>query len=154
MIFIGEFFSVHFLKEADWLIVLNDGKIEVQGSPTDLSQSGVDFAKLVGVEEEIANDENGEPSRKMSTTSTLSSKSSNSSSKGDQANDSKKEKEQEQQQDKGVQMEESSKGKVQGSVAAHYFKAGAHWTILVLLGFSFLLAQILASGADYWVSIW
>lgn len=51
-------------------------------------------------------------------------------------------------------MEASSKGKVKGSVAANYFKAGAHWSILFVLGVSFLIVQLLASAADYWVSIW
>lgn len=56
--------------------------------------------------------------------------------------------------DEGVQMEESSKGKVRGSVSAAYFRAGAHWSVLFVLGFLFVFVQVLASGADYWVSIW
>lgn len=54
----------------------------------------------------------------------------------------------------GIGMEESSEGKVKGSVAVKYFCAGGNWfwifTILLSLG----LSQLLASAADYWVSVW
>lgn len=56
--------------------------------------------------------------------------------------------------DAGLQMEESSKGKVKGSVSLNYFKSGAHWSVVFLLAASFIVVQILASGADYWVSVW
>ena len=57
-------------------------------------------------------------------------------------------------EDKGVQMEESSKGKVKGSVSLQYFLAGGNWIVLILLIMLLLFVQILASGSDYWVSIW
>lgn len=56
--------------------------------------------------------------------------------------------------DEGMQMEASSKGKVKGSVSISYFKAGANWPILAIVAASFVLVQIFASGADYWVSVW
>lgn len=56
--------------------------------------------------------------------------------------------------DLGVQIEDSSKGKVKGSLALNYFKAGGNWLTLSILLFSFVLVQFLASAADYWVSIW
>lgn len=51
-------------------------------------------------------------------------------------------------------MEESSKGKVKGSIAVQYFKAGAHWSVLLFVLFTFVFAQFLASATDYWVSVW
>lgn len=127
------------------------GKIEIQGSPSDLARSGVNFAKLVGIEETEEDEgisENPEQpsSRKTSISSTSTGKTSNSGSKEFNENDEQK--------DEGVQMEESSKGKVKGSVSASYFAAGAHWSVLIVLGFTFVFVQILASGADYWVSVW
>lgn len=56
--------------------------------------------------------------------------------------------------DKGIGLEATSKGKIKGSLAAHYFKAGAHWTILLFLLFTFIFTQFLASAVDYWVSVW
>lgn len=121
----------------------------MQGSPSDLAQSGADFAKLVGKEENHVNDDEsatGKFSRKSSIEIVSLGKTSNS-----RAGQAVKDVEQ---TDSGVKMEESSKGKVKGSISVAYFKSGAHWMVLCVLGISFLFAQILASGSDYWVSVW
>lgn len=52
------------------------------------------------------------------------------------------------------QMETSSKGKVKGSLFGNYFRSGGNLIALILVGILFLLAQVLASSADYWVSFW
>lgn len=54
----------------------------------------------------------------------------------------------------GVQMEDSSRGKVKGSISINYFTAGANWCVLFLLISAFVVAQLVASAADFWVSIW
>lgn len=51
-------------------------------------------------------------------------------------------------------LEATSKGKVKGSLFLQYLQAGAHSTVLFLLFVLFLTAQILASGADYFVAFW
>lgn len=56
--------------------------------------------------------------------------------------------------DHGVQMEETSKGKVKGSVSMAYFTAAVHWSVFILLACSLVFVQMIASGADYWVSVW
>lgn len=56
--------------------------------------------------------------------------------------------------DQGAQMEASSKGTVTGSIIRHYIKAGAHWSNSLVLVFGFIFVQFLASGTDYWVSVW
>lgn len=58
------------------------------------------------------------------------------------------------QNDDGVQMESTSKGKVKGSMFLKYFTAGVRWPMLAVLICSFLLAQVIASGYDYFQSIW
>lgn len=127
-----------------------------------MAQSGVDFAKLVGVKEpppseentemkKTSNEENteiGNRSRRSSVWSTASGQSS--IYELDEFNENVEDEE----KDEGIQMEESSKGKVKGSMSAAYFKAGAHWTVLLVIAFSFIFVQVLASGADYWVGIW
>lgn len=64
--------------------------------------------------------------------------------------------EQEEDVDEGPQAvaEKSSKGTVQGSLLAQYFKAGANSILLMPMFALFLLAQVAASAADYWVSYW
>lgn len=52
------------------------------------------------------------------------------------------------------ELEASSKGKVKGSLLLNYFKSANRPCVLVFLFATFLLAQILASSADMWVSYW
>lgn len=98
--------------------------------------SGVDFAKLIGTEET-----HHEKFHVKSRTVSMSSEFDDDNEEDDGRTE-------------GVEMEASSKGKVNGSVSLHYFRAGAHWSILVVVGILFLGVQLLASAADYWVSIW
>lgn len=115
-----------------------------------MSKSGVDFAKLVGTTEEAENDENPEKfKRQVSSRDSIRSSSASLSSIGVGSEFDEDEEELD-----GVEMEASSKGKVKGSVAAAYFKAGTHWSLLFVLALSFLIVQLLASAADYWVSVW
>lgn len=124
----------------------------MQGSPADLAKSGVDFAKLVGTQD-ADNDENSEKfGRQMSRKS--STRSASSSSLHSSADGSEFDEDEDEGKTEGVEMEASSKGKVKGSIAFNYFRAGGHWSILFVLGFLFLIVQLLASAADYWVSIW
>lgn len=55
---------------------------------------------------------------------------------------------------KGIELEASSKGKGKGSTAMSFYRAGAHWSGLLLLFLSFLVVQLLASSTDIWVSVW
>lgn len=54
----------------------------------------------------------------------------------------------------GIGMEASSKGKIKGSITANYFAAGANYFWLFVLGIGFIITQLLASAADYWVAVW
>lgn len=133
-----------------WFIL--QGKIEVQGTPADLSKSGVDFAKLVGtVETDDQNDGTETIDRKMSRKSSIRSSAASRKSNADGSFDGDANNEQ---KDEGVQMEASSKGKIKGSIPGNYFAAGANWFVLLLLAISFVLVQLMASAADVWVSIW
>ncbi|XP_055304324.1 ATP-binding cassette subfamily C member 4-like [Sitodiplosis mosellana] len=138
--------QVHFLKEADWLVILKDGQIEVQGSPADVVKSGVDFAKLVGTDG-INNNEKNPVRHGWRLSGELSASSTSISTEFDDD-------EEDEGRTEGVAMEASSKGKVDGSISLNYFRAGAHWSVLIVVGVLFLIVQLLASAADYWVSIW
>lgn len=56
--------------------------------------------------------------------------------------------------DQNQPMETSSKGQVKGSVSGTYFTSGANFSFMCFIFILFILAQVLASGADYWVSFW
>lgn len=101
-----------------------------------------DFAQMIGLSE------HQELQRKLSATSSASSAVSESEPK------LQIESAQRIEEDKGVLMEESSKGKFKGSVSLNYYLAGANWLALSLLVALLVFVQALASGADYWVSVW
>lgn len=126
-------------------MTISQGKIEAQGTPADLSKSGVDFVQFLGsIEEPIEEfDANIVPkTRKISVASNFSADSFYS----DCGNINEK--------DNGLRMEESSKGKVRGSIPLRYFLSGAHWFVLILLTIVFPVVDIIASSSDYWMSIW
>ncbi|KAG4077286.1 hypothetical protein HA402_009915 [Bradysia odoriphaga] len=149
--------QVHFLKDADWVVIMRDGKVEIQGAPNDLSKSGIDFASLLTSDDVITEgtDENSLTARSLSRTdsrsSIKSSKQSLSEKDSQSADESKV-------HGKSVealqQMEASSKGQVKGSVSGTYFTSGANFFVLAVVFILFGLTQVLASGADYWVSFW
>lgn len=132
----------------------------MQGTPADLAKSGVDFDELAAEDEYLENDEKSGSrlSRQTSRISSRSIQTSNSVSESSldiRADDSSHEGAAfEDEQAIGVGLEASSKGKVEGSVAVNYFKSGANWFCLSVVGFAFLITQLLACAADYWVAIW
>lgn len=125
------------------------GKIEVQGSPAEMARSGVDFAELIG-ENEI--DESKRSHSQSRTSSTRSVRSISSTSLCSMAGEPFDEIEANDEPEQTVQMESSSKGIVKGSNTLNYFKAGAHWSVLGSLAILFVIVQLFASGADYWIS--
>ncbi|EAT42552.1 AAEL005937-PA [Aedes aegypti] len=154
--------QVHFLKEADWVIVMNEGKITIQGTPYDLSQNGIDFVELLEKFEEEAGD--GESSimtsdKRSRRGSRASSRSIASSQRSldDLTEDEQHEKEEKDKSktpEADQNMEQSSKGTVQGSVLINYVRCGANPVILFALLILFLGTQLAASGADFWVAFW
>lgn len=141
--------QVHFLKEADWVVIMRDGKIEVQGTNSDIQNSGVDFSTLLA----SSDDENMEidsgmedmfPSKRNRTELEKSAKCATA------ANDSADDVESAKMHD----LEDSSKGKIGGSLLLHYFNSAEQPVVLFVLFVLFLLAQALASAADYWVAYW
>lgn len=128
--------------------------METQGTPNDLSKSGIDFASLLQsddvTDEETANFTAGNRSRSNSKSSVRSSKSSLSESGSKSADEKLTGKSVEALQ----QMEATSKGQVKGSISGTYLKSGANFCVLAVVFILFILTQVLASGADYWVSFW
>lgn len=133
---------------SDFFFVDLQGKIEVQGSPAELAHSGVDFAELIGENE----NRRSRPQSRTSSIRSMSIRSLSSTSLCSMGGESIEEIYGEEEPDQAMQMESSSKGKVKGSNALNYFNAAAHWSVLASLAILFILTQLFASGADYWVS--
>lgn len=139
------------------MYLCSQGRIEAQGTPSDLSRSGVDFAELITNDESDDNDENPDRPVSRQVSRQMSRRSSNKSLRSLSTSSSKaslQDENKEDENEQGIGLEESSKGKVKGSVTASYFRAGANWFGLFILLLFFVISQILASAADYWVSVW
>ncbi|XP_053670820.1 ATP-binding cassette sub-family C member 4-like [Anopheles nili] len=162
--------QVHFLKEADWVVVLNEGRVQAQGTPQDLANSGIDFVELVerkkggsdgGVDgdEGIGDGGGGDTDagdKRSRRDSRSSARSTGSSSHADLTEEELKRTERETAADAPVQsnMEGTSRGMVQGSLLLSYLRSGANTLIIGWLLVLFLATQLAASGADYWVAVW
>lgn len=129
----------------------------MQGSPAVLASSGVDFAKLVGGEEKPESEEKAEGrSRSCSRSSVRSQRSMSTTSLAGSMSDVfiPEPDDGEGEPEPQAEMEASSKGKVKENLLLSYLHAGAHWSVIGVLFIMFVVTQILASGADKWVSYW
>ncbi|XP_034486075.1 multidrug resistance-associated protein 4-like [Drosophila innubila] len=164
--------QVHFLSEADWIVIVDQGRILRQGTYQDLINSELDFAKLLERPKESespksvgnsssnttlsAHDESEEDDEipyidgvrdgyqplRKQSNSTHGSKSLNSTDQADGDEDADE------------MAEAQASGGVSGRVWYEYFRAGS-----TLLSFSFmvcimLLSQVVCSSSDYFSNIW
>lgn len=172
--------QTHFLKTADWIVVMRDvihmktasssmyvlilsisffsfsiqGEIVAQGYPKDLNTFEFDFT--VFGESEIAakqHEENENIRRRK--ISRISMKSASISSVSSDYEGLRRESEFDPGLIESLQYyEESSNENRHGSIMTKYFRSGGHPLELFLISSLFILAQLTASGADYWVSFW
>ncbi|XP_047534615.1 uncharacterized protein LOC125069235 [Vanessa atalanta] len=136
--------QVHFLKAADFIIVLNEGSIKNMGSYDDLVKSEIEFSSLVSddkenkVEADIQEDE-----RRPVLQRGMSRMSVRSDDK-----DTREEKEQ------VLIAEERAKGNLKWAVIQNYLSSVKSWLIVFMAVFSLLLTQTGATFSDYWLSYW
>lgn len=143
--------QVHFLKEADWVVIMRDGKIEAQGTNSDIQKSGIDFSSLLASSDDDNNidSETSSPNRSRSN----SEAGSRRGSVFGKIKDEEKPLAEEQTEEMHA-LEDSSKGKIKGTLLFHYLKSAQKPIMLSLILLLFVISQILASGADYWVAYW
>ncbi|XP_072393688.1 ATP-binding cassette sub-family C member 4-like [Diabrotica undecimpunctata] len=156
--------QVHYLKDADNIIILNNGRIEDEGTFNLLANSDNVYAKLLTAEPE--NKEEKKPdrskysrqlsqrSRKDSMSSIISELSIADTLLSNDIDFEEEEADKEPEfQIKDLQ-EQSSKGKVGGSLLFKYMLAGSNVFAVLLCVTLYLGTQLAASGTDYWVSYW
>lgn len=142
--------QVHFLKDADWLIVLRDGTIDMQGKPGDLFKESKDMEQYLSL---LDDDEQGDPNESVADSLKSSGKSSRKTSESSQM---KMEDKKAGEKDIAEQMnlEMTSKGQVQGSLFLRYLKSGGSNALIFIIFSLFLMTQLLASVFDWFVSYW
>lgn len=122
-------------------------------------KSGIDIASMLNQNEENDEDEIGnienDVNTKIKSKDTLN-KMTHSTISITKQNSMSVEKQNNYEEEKTLlkELEESSKGKIKGSLLMQYLKAAERPFTFVFLAVSFLLSQILASLADIWVAFW
>lgn len=136
--------QLQFLQDADEIIILSNGKIEANGSYDQLRQSGLDFSKLLAAPVDN-DDEKVTFSRSNSNTSQTSRQSSVSSTQSFEKTPVNNQ----------MKVEETrAKGSIGSQLYKKYFKASGAYFMFYVMAFLCLMAQLLASGGDYYVSYW
>lgn len=146
--------QVHFLKEADWMIVLKDGAIELQGRPNDLFREAKDMEQYFSVLGEEDQADLGETSDSIGTSRKSSEKSSRRSSVSVAKVALKASEEKQEHMSAHMNLEQTSKDQVKGSLFLQYLKSGGSFCTVFFLFCLFLLTQIIASLFDWFVSFW
>ncbi|XP_044266058.1 probable multidrug resistance-associated protein lethal(2)03659 isoform X2 [Tribolium madens] len=128
--------QLQYLSSADKIIIMKDGKIEMQGTYTELQTSGLDFAKLLEqfhIEEEEEKDKKKAKSRQNSECTV--------------------EKEEEN-EEPSIEKEQMKSGSIKGKLYLEYLRAGGGKIMITLLALAFLIGQFIANAGDYYVSYW
>uniref|UniRef100_A0A1Y1KQ04 Multidrug resistance-associated protein lethal(2)03659 n=1 Tax=Photinus pyralis TaxID=7054 RepID=A0A1Y1KQ04_PHOPY len=127
--------QVQYLKAAGHIIVLNNGTVTAQGRFSDLVSQNVDFDKILcnGEGEMLAECEINPLRTRTARTESLVSKPVDVSN---------------------TTNEQATTGVITSSVYKTYFSAGSHWSTLCFMIALFVIAQVLASGSDYFIAYW
>lgn len=126
------------------------GIIETQGDYEYVLKSGIDLTSMLKLNDD-SNEEESEI-EKMASESTIHNNNIPIETKANESLTAKKVDEEE--TELVQKLEASSKGKIKGFLIVEYFKASKRPFCILFLILSFLLAQILAGGADIFVSHW
>lgn len=148
--------QIHFLKNVDWLIIMQNGKIAAQGQPSDLIALDFDPIQFLQFNDHKndCHDNNNQRRRKISRISSRSKSISITSLCSDYES-VRRESEFDAGLIESLQFyDENTNEPTQGSSLRQYFRSGANFITLFVLLMLFILAQLTASGADFWVSFW
>ncbi|XP_015433210.1 PREDICTED: multidrug resistance-associated protein 4 [Dufourea novaeangliae] len=131
--------QVQYLKNCDYIIVLNNGKIEFDGTFAELKNMKLDFLSMLSTEEE-----------KPDTVTVQTGENHTSPDISLNSGNSKDDDEAEPQETEELM----GKGNISKSLYWQYFRAGG--SILMILGFlvALILGQLGSSGSDYFVAYW
>lgn len=116
--------------------------------------SGVDFSDLLVSSDDKTENSAEAGSANVSRRNSTSKRTVSTTSLKIEAKEDEKREPVEEKVEKAHDLEISSKGKIKGSLFLHYINSAEMPIGAFVLVVLFLFAQILASGADYWVAYW
>ncbi|KAM3966702.1 ATP-binding cassette subfamily C member 4 [Aphomia sociella] len=138
--------QLHYLKAADYLVILNNGVIENTGSYPELVKSEKEFSFLLSSIEEgesgekDAESEGDKSGKRMVMNRSISVKSENENPA--------EEKEQ------ILAAEERASGRLKWNILGSYIKSVNSWFMVILAVTALLITQGTATFVDYWISYW
>ncbi|XP_069701973.1 probable multidrug resistance-associated protein lethal(2)03659 isoform X2 [Periplaneta americana] len=131
--------QLQYLHTARNIVILNNGAVEAIGTFSELQESGLDFARQLGLDTQTESDENNQHYslkkilRQDSESSQLSSVSGSEPVKV---------------------SEMRTRGTVSSKVYQSYFAAGGNWLITFLVFGVCVLGQVAIRAGDYWIAYW
>ncbi|CAK1548553.1 unnamed protein product [Leptosia nina] len=136
--------QLHYLKAADYIIIMNNGAVDAKGTYNELTHSGKDFAKLLSAVQEEDKPEVEKPapmsrrtSARLSTTRRPSLAESTTEGPAQE-----------------MEEEERESGSMGWHVYGAYLRAGGKTGRLLFMVFLLVIGQLSATLCDYWVTIW
>ncbi|XP_075985107.1 ATP-binding cassette sub-family C member 4-like [Anticarsia gemmatalis] len=139
--------QIHFLKAADYIIVLNEGRIENMGTFDELVTSGKDFAMLLSsLQEGKDKDSDSVGSKSIEEKERPLLRSISSVNEG--AEDLPEFEAQK------MKDEERQSGNLKWEVISAYFRSGGSGFYITFMLLVVIMATVSAGSVDYWVSYW
>lgn len=135
-------------------LLFSQGSVAFQGEPRTLYETNNEFASFIDTEFEKAEEKDNMKRRKISRTSTISISNTSLNSEYEGIRRDSEFIPGALEIETVQNLEASSRGTVKGSLLKHYFMSGGHPIELFVIFILFVMAQIMASAADYWVSFW
>nr|ADH16744.1 ABC transporter family C protein ABCC2 [Heliothis subflexa] len=132
--------QIHYLKAADFIVVLNEGSIENMGTYDELVKTGTEFSML------LSNQENDATENEMNERPSLLRGISKISVKSDDHDGDQKAQIQE--------SEERATGSLKWEVVLKYLSSVESWCLVFMAFLALLITQGAATTSDYWLSFW
>ncbi|XP_021200213.3 ATP-binding cassette sub-family C member 4 [Helicoverpa armigera] len=138
--------QIHFLKAADYIVVLNEGRIENMGTFEELVNSGKEFSMMLSqLQEGKEKDSDSLGSRSIEEKDRPALKTMTSVTEEDDGEEFEAQK---------MEEEERQSGNLRWEVIAAYFKAGGNACFILFALSMIVLSTTSAASVDYWVSYW
>ena len=147
--------QLQYLHKIEQIVILNNGSVEAEGNYTHLVESGLDFAKLLECGN-VENDVDDEPNKKCE--SDLSNRSIHSRHGSVQSiisiEDLRNHASLVNDEDSDEYKEHKAVGSISSKVYKSYFNAGGSTCFIIFMFLLCVTSQIMASGADYFITYW
>ncbi|XP_013195380.2 ATP-binding cassette sub-family C member 4 isoform X2 [Amyelois transitella] len=140
--------QIHFLKAADHIIVLNEGRVENMGTFDELASSGKEFSMLLtalqdGKDKDTESVGSGVSLEDKERPKLLRTQSSVNEAEQPQEFEAQK-----------IKDEERQSGNLRWEVVSAYFTSGGNVCFIMFTVLMILLAAASAAAVDFWVSFW